>query len=188
MKNRKVKMHLMYILFLSLIMVGCKSKDKREKVTPEVKSEEVITLDFKTPIKKLDVKISLDTNTIKFGEEIRINLTVKNDRSKTVRFLFANPSKSFGPWATSASLIDIQTNTSMIKLANKAVLHSQVYFEEELEEHYVYLCPGESISGTFDLTTIVSLNDKDQLLSRGSYRLQLFYYSIPTNELEFRII
>jgi hypothetical protein len=114
-----------------------------------------------------------------------IHLEVKNLNSKTVKLLFNNPSSSFGPWATTGTLIDIKTNESKLKHANKASLQSQIYSEEDLKELYSFLKPGESISGKFNLTDIVSLNNYDRVLDTGEYRFQLSYYSVSSNELEF---
>ncbi|GAB5419183.1 MAG: hypothetical protein Crog4KO_25280 [Crocinitomicaceae bacterium] len=147
----------------------------------------VVTLDQLNALKEFKVDIGLDSTVFHYGENIEIKLTVKNECKNTVRFLFANPNNSFGPWATSATLVDLNSKKSKLKYPSKAVLQSQIYFEEDLVNYYRYLKHGESISGTFNLMDIVILVDEDQILSKGKYELQLFFHSIASNKLLFTV-
>jgi len=175
------------LLLISCITFSCVNKDTSPKLNSKSDSAELIELSPNGTNKNIRVSIKMDSYLLEYGEAIKINLEVKNQGKQTIKLLFENPNSSFGPWATSGMLIDSKTKSSKLKYSNRAVLQSSVFSDDELKDRYVYLKPDASIRGRFNLTDIVVLLETDQILDPGVYTLQLYYYSVPSNKLEFRV-
>jgi hypothetical protein len=131
MKITPTMTKLIGILFFCCLAISCKTKNIDSEMNAQVDSENIIELSQTDINKNLKVTIKMDSVLLEFGEEIKINLEIKNQNTNTVKLLFQNPSSSFGPWATTGSLINLKTNSSKLKYANKAVLQSQIYSEED---------------------------------------------------------
>lgn len=158
---------------------------------PEKDNNLTDTLSVQTKLNdnpKVDVKIYLPDTVLNSGDKININIKLTNLSSTSQRLLFDRPVTSTGgPWATSATVIDNKTKKTVLKHQNKAILSSQVYSEDQLKDEYYNLIPNQSIEGKYNLTDLVILNTDDNKLPKGSYTIQVFYYSNVSNSLTFTI-
>jgi len=136
----------------------------------------------------VDVKISLIDTVIKYGDKILLNISLTNNGNKEQKLLFDKPViTTGGPWETIGYVIDAKTKLSVLELNNKAMLCSQIITEDQLIDEYYHLKPGQSINRRYDLTDIVVINFKDDLLPRGTYEVQLLYYTNQSNIVTFKI-
>ncbi|MCH8555513.1 MAG: hypothetical protein LAT76_10160 [Schleiferiaceae bacterium] len=141
-----------------------------------------------TQIPKVDVKIAIANTQIFFGDEVVVRMQILNNSNIRQKLLYNQPKiPSGGPWATTGRVTDKATQLSVVKLENKALLGSHFYTDEELEGHYLTLDPADQLSGYHKLTDIVVLQALDNKLPVGTYDLQLFYYSVPSNVLTFTV-
>jgi hypothetical protein len=137
---------------------------------------------------KVDVKIGLNDSVTNKGEKIMLNIKLTNNESEIQKLLFDKPSGSTGgPWATTGKVTNLKTKSSVLKYENKAMLSSQIYTEDQLKDHYYNLQPGQSIEGNYALSDIVVFNSKDNVLTSGTYEVQLFYHINPSNAVRLRI-
>jgi hypothetical protein len=137
---------------------------------------------------KVDFKISLNDTVLNYGDIILLNISLTNNSNEVQKLLFDKPRVSTGgPWMTTGKVTDIKTKRSMLEYENKAMLGSQIYSEEELKDKYYYLKPGQTLNGKYELTDIVVFNSMDNLLPKGTYEVQLFYYLNPSNIVTIKI-
>ncbi|MFI2743332.1 hypothetical protein ACG2LH_11365 [Zhouia sp. PK063] len=137
---------------------------------------------------KVDVTIKLLNPYPNKNEKIMVLITIKNNSDTIQKVLFDEPRISTGgPWKTSATLVNLKNNKSMVKYMNKSILSSKVYFENELKSYYCYLRPNEMLQHKYAITDIILLNTNNFKLPSGKYRFQIFYYRNASNVLEFRV-
>jgi len=157
-------------------LTGCSTATKKSEI------DESDTSSLKQAIEnfpKVDMKISLIDTNLKYGDNILIDISLTNNGNDIQKLLFDKPTL----WATTGNVTDIKTKLSVLKYENKAMLSSQTYSEDELKDKYYYLEPGQTINGQYELTDIVVFNSADNSLPKGTYEVQLFYYSNPSNVL-----
>jgi hypothetical protein len=195
MRTKKAFMkHSFIIISLSYILLACNTdipnasssinKPHNEKIINDTLSIQAEQKDKP----KVEVKISFIDTTLKFGDNISINITLTNAGSTNQRLLFDKPNTGTGgPWGTSASVINTKTNKTAIQTENKAILSSQIYSEDKLHENYYNLIPNQSISRKYELTDIVVINNNDNKLPKGDYIIQLNYYNNISNSLTLTI-
>lgn len=137
---------------------------------------------------KVDVKISLVDTNLNYGDKISLSISLTNNENEEQKLLFDKPRVSTGdPWSTTGKVTDMNNKMSALKYGNKGMLSSQVYTEDELKDNYYYLDPGQTIKGHYELTDIVVFNSSDNLLHKGTYELQLFYHSNPSNVVKIKV-
>ncbi len=192
MESAIVWKKILFLLSMLCYLSGCISEVQKNEVAAS-KSEQYFAEDVsndpiipKSP--KLDVHIIMQDSILNNGDSVLLTITLSNDGSKIQRFLFDKPACSTGgPWGTTAKVVDKESGKSVLKYENKALLSSQIYTEEELQSHYYNLLPGQTIGKTYVLTDIVVFNESDYLIKAGTYEVQLFYYSNPSNVLTFTV-
>jgi len=138
----------------------------------------------------LFLKIALDKNKYKVGEEILITMAVKNVGKKKEKLIFE--AQSSFPWATRAILINTLSNKSAVKWQNVEI-SSQIYLEEQLTKYYYELEPGKSTLKKFKLSDIIVFNGivfngKGFTLPKGKYELEIEYYNNSSNKITFEVI
>lgn len=140
------------------------------------------------PSPTVEVKISLNDTSLTHGDSLLLNISLTNNSDNEQELLFDKPALSTGgPWATTGDVTDINTGLSVVENGNKVLRSSQIYTEEQLEDKYYHLKPGQTVDGTYLLTDIVVLNTSDKLLAKGMYEVQLFYHLNPSNVLTIKI-
>jgi hypothetical protein len=173
-------------IFLTINLTSCSTSTPKSEV---VKSD---TSSIKQTIEnfpKVEMKISLIDTNLNYGDKILLNISLTNNSNEEQKLLFDKPTVSTGgPWATTGKVMDIDKKTSVLKYENKAMLSSQLYTEDELKDKYYNLKPGQTINGQYELTDIVVFNYSNNSLPQGTYEVQLFYYSIPSNILTIKIL
>ncbi|MGV1011811.1 MAG: hypothetical protein ACOYBS_05125 [Flavobacterium sp.] len=136
---------------------------------------------------KLDVKISCD-NSVKYGQKLILEITLINNSKSNQKFLFDKPkSTTNGPWDTTLNIVDTNTNVSILKYQNKAILSSTAYREEQLKDYYYVLKPGEKISRRFDVLDLVVLDSSNDIINVGTYELQLYFGKNQSNKLNLNV-
>ncbi len=161
-------------------MTGCSSTSRPEKENKLTDTLSVQSTLDDNP--KVEVKISLIDSVVKRGDKVLINITLTNTDSTNQRLLFDKPIISTGgPWSTTSTVIDTKTNKSILKYENKAILSSQIYSKDHLTDKYYNLTPNQSINAEYELTDIVVFKTEDNLLPKGNYAIQIFYYSNISN-------
>ena len=146
------------------------------------------TPDLPSRVPKLHLEITMDESVINRGETIEIAMLVTNIDTCAYRLLLDHPQYSqFGPWATSASVID-STGKSMVKYEDASFLSSTLYLGSQLDSFEYILYPQKFIKHKAELQKIVRFDDPSNTLDVGSYRVQLLYYNIKSNLLSFEII
>lgn len=181
------------VTLLVTILFGCSLPHIQENSTqPEVfhwQKKDVFVSDTTIqdfPI--VDFKISIEDTVLNYGDKIVLNINLVNKNNQEQKLLFDKPAVSTGGiWMTSGSVINAETKESMLEYENKAILSSQIYFEEELKDKYYCLKPNQSIGGQYKLTDFVVFNSPENLLPKGIYKVQLFYYNNPSNIITVEI-
>jgi len=175
------------VVFISFISISC-SSNTEYSVPSEISTPlDTIEIAHSGPITDLIHRVKLISKNIKPKDDIILNIQVKNIGSKIIKLLFDRPETQFGPWATSAILIDHSTRQSVLEYENRSVLSSQLYTSEDLFPHYYYLKPNDSLNKDFTLRSIVGIDSKDGTLAPGHYNLQLYYYGLQSNSLQLQI-
>lgn len=141
---------------------------------------------IESPHVTVNIKLSKDTFAIDETRDIGINIKLTNDSSAAQEVLFDQMHVSTGgPWWTSAKVVDIKTNQSVLQNENAGILSSQTYSTKELKAKSYQLAAGKSIEKEYKLTNIVVY--KNNKLSPGTYAVQLFYQNNTSNQVTFTV-
>ncbi len=173
------------VIILIIKLTSCSTATQKSEIVNSDTSSVKQTIEN---FPNVDVKISLIDTVLKYGDNISLNISLTNNSNEEQKLLFDKPTVSTGgPWATTGNVIDSKTKLSVLKYENKAILSSQIYSEDQLKDNYYYLKPGQAINGKYELTDIVVINSSDNLLPKGTYELQLFYHSNPSNVVTIKV-
>ncbi|MEG0931771.1 MAG: hypothetical protein RSD53_10240 [Algoriella sp.] len=135
----------------------------------------------------LDVIISSD-NSIKYGQNLILEITLINNSNSPQKFLFDKPkTNTNGPWDTTLNIVDTKTKTSVLKYQNKAILSSNAYKQEQLKDYYYILKPGDKITKKFDVLDLVVLDSPNQSINVGTYELQLYFGNNQSNKFTLNV-
>lgn len=167
-----------------LLVLSCNSS--QEKVNHKFQQQPDVTPTVVSPL--VDVKIEAIDTLIQKGEEILLNITLINTNNESQKLLFDKPNSGFGPYRTFAKVINTASEVSALKLNNKAILSSNAYTEDQLEDFHTEIQPGDSITCQYNLSNLVIFSGNQNKLETGEYSIQLFYDSIPSNILSIRIV
>jgi hypothetical protein len=116
-------------------------------------------------------------------------MKLTNNTDETQKLVVFSPSiLTTGPWGPAAEVIDLSTHKSVLTVANRAFLSSQIYTQDQLKDKYIYLCKGKSISYKYRLLDIAVINWTHVSLPKGTYELQVFYSGNSSNKIRFCII
>jgi hypothetical protein len=135
----------------------------------------------------VDIEISMPDSVFSFGDSLPITIILKNSTDTVVKLLFDKPVTTGSPWNTFVTLTDALSGKSVVKLGNLGVLSSQTYSEKDLEPYRITLAPGQSYSKDYDLSAIVIFDTEGYDLHRGTYDLQLLYYSNKSNTIRLTV-
>ena len=175
-------------IFLIVLMICCASCSCRAQKIDDTKSHVL------PPSQKIEKRpnvgfdVLLKDSVFNYGDKIFLTLSVTNISSDEQKLLFNKPRVSTGgPWETTGNITDMRTGKSVLKYTNRTILSSQIYTEDQLRDNFYFLKPGQTISGIYELNDIVVVNAPNSLLPKGAYRVQLFYYGIPSREVIIKI-
>ena len=137
---------------------------------------------------KVSVNAKLKSDTLKYGQDISVFITLTNKTNSTQSVWFDRPKSSTGgPAWTAVQLTNKKTGRSVLKYQNKAILSSQLYSAEQVKEFSYHLKPDEKVSGQFSLyNLVVLLNDKENL-DIGDYEMQVYYCSNASTKISFTV-
>lgn len=169
-----------YLSFLVIGLTNCLVNTSKSDINKE-KEQEFNQLIDSFPIVEVHIQLN---DTISYGEEITLKAQLTNNKTVAQQIIFDKPAI---PWAIGATVINTGTLKSVLKYDNRGILSSQLYTQQELKDMSSYLEPGQSIQQQFTLADIVVLNTKNTSLKSGTYSIQLFYYSNPSNTTTFTI-
>jgi hypothetical protein len=137
---------------------------------------------------KVTVTIAISDTVVKYGDNVMITMSLTNTAKSGQRLLFDRPAVSTGgPWSTTGWVIDKATRKSILRYQNKAILSSEIFEEDELQDSYYYLEAHQTISKQYELNDIVVFDTENYVLPRGTFEVQLFYYSNPSNVITVRV-
>ncbi|MFT3904372.1 MAG: hypothetical protein QM727_14475 [Niabella sp.] len=136
----------------------------------------------------VDVTAKLAADTLTFGREILVTITLTNKSQTTKSVWFDKPQlNTGGPAATSVKLTNRKTGESVLKYENKAILISQAYTNDQIKSNAYLLKPGDNISGEFSLYSLVVLPGNKKYLDKGDYEMQVFYCKNKSDKLCFSV-
>lgn len=137
---------------------------------------------------EVTVTVSLPKDTFKLGEDVQVNITLRNTTVRPQSIWFDKPKISTGgPAWTTVALTDRRTGKSVLKYANKALLSSQAYSTQQVKAFLYPLKPGQSVSGLFSLYDLVVTNTENYKLDKGTYTMQIFYATNSSNIISFTV-
>lgn len=174
-------MKIIGILVLLMNLICCTTNSKKNVID---RVDTTATISKKDDEPKVDVKITLIDSVLNFGDSVLLDICLLNNGSEVQELLFDKP---YGPWATSAKVIDLRTKMSALKYESQSLLSSKVYTNEDLKGKYYYLKPGQTILRKYSLSDVVVYKSTNNELPKGTYQVQLFYYSNPSNILKLTI-
>lgn len=163
--------NIFYATILTFCLISCSTTSQKDDVA---QSQQQIT----NNIPKVDVEIRINDTIANYGDKIMLSIKLTNKENEVQKILFDKPTGK--PWATTINIINHETK-ELVKCKNIGNLSSQIYLKEQLKEHYYYLKPEQTINGQYELADIVLLDFPDNLLQKGRYEIQLFYYENPSN-------
>lgn len=127
-------------------------------------------------------------DTFNSKDDIQIKMVLTNHSKTNQKVLFDKPkSTTGGPAWTSVSLTDKKTGKSVLKYANKRILESQIYNEEQLKDKYHNLKPGQFLTGQYSLFDLAVTTTENYKLVKGTYDIQIFYCGRQSNILTFTV-
>lgn len=174
-----------FLIFLTICLSNCSTTVREKEVVHADPAYAIQTID-KNP--QLDCKITLLDSVLNYGDKIWLDISLTNNSDEMQKLLFDKPATTTGgPWATSGKVQDIHRKISVLAYENKALLSSKIHLVAELEDKYYHLKPGQTINGQYALTDIVVFNTSDNTLPKGTYEVQLFNHSNPSNVVTLRI-
>jgi hypothetical protein len=137
---------------------------------------------------KVDLKIKLSKDTFNIKDDIQIEMLLTNNSKTNQKFLFDKPKSSTGgPAWTWVSLTNVETKKSALKYANKKILESQIYTEEQLKDKYYVIKPGQTLKRKYSLYDLAVTTLESYQLEKGTYELQITYCNSSSNNLIFTI-
>lgn len=172
-------------VLLIISLASCSTATQKNKIVNSDTSSAKQTIEN---YPKVDFKISLNDAILNYGDKILLNISLTNNSNEEQKLLFDKPVTSTGgPWATTGIVTDVNKKISVLKYNNKGILSSNAYMDDELKDKYYYLKPGQVINRKYELTDIVVFNTAENTLPKGTYEVQLFYHSNPSNVLTIKI-
>ena len=94
------------------------------------------------------------------------------------------------PIGTGVSIID-SNNTELTSQVSNHILSSQLFTPEDLKDYEIDLKPNQTKEYSVDLLKIPILKQTESntksTLPKGKYKIQVFYYSKMSKEIEIEI-
>jgi hypothetical protein len=176
-------------MFTSLLVssLGCDQNDSTECTETIHLVEDYFRVDT---VKTCSIKIEINPihNSYTFAEPIDFTVEVLNIDTVCCRLVYYYPDYStFGPWTMMANLVQEPEIRDVLEYPNKSILSSQLYFNETIQDHAQVLQPGSSITDTISLSDI-SIYKVGEYLPKGEYLLNVYYYGISSNYINFEVI
>ena len=122
------------------------------------------------------------------GKSIEIKLIWKNESDKTEKIMIRDYWEH--PIGTGASIMDLN-NVELTSQISSHILSSQLFSPDDLKEYEIELKPNETKEYSVDLLKIPILKQTEsnpkRSLQKGKYKIQVFYYSKMSEEIEIEI-
>ncbi|UKM66188.1 hypothetical protein GSB9_02767 [Flavobacteriaceae bacterium GSB9] len=119
---------------------------------------------------------------------IEIKLIWKNKSQNTEKIMIRDYWEH--PIGTGASIMDLK-NVELTSQVSNHILSSQLFTPEDLKEYEVHLKPNEIKEYSVDLLKIPILkkteSNSKNTLPKGKYKIQVFYYSRMSDQIEIEI-
>jgi hypothetical protein len=171
------------LMLTAMMLIGFASCEEATEKAVEENQEELTTpgVDLgETP--KVSVHVAFDDSVFREGEDPGFTMTLVNGTDSTQRFVFDQlKSPAGGPWHTTADVKSLQPGGAALRYIQNIVMGSQAYKQEELTQYEYELVPGDSVSGHFTLSNIISLRTEDHRLAKGKYEIQFYFAGTKAN-------
>ncbi len=136
---------------------------------------------------KVSIFISLKKDTVLSSNDLLIYFKMLNSTNKTQKVLIGHPAIStLNDWNTSAKISE-KKSRRLLQYTNRYMMNSHISPEDELKDMLRNLPAGDSLVVTYKLTDIVAFFGTNGALSKGSYKLQLFYGDVASNKVKFYV-
>lgn len=138
----------------------------------------------------LTITISMRQAVVRTIYDLKISLIITNKGYRTQSFLFDSPRRaSGGIWAASCTVYD-GNGHSVLKFPYNNMPEKKTYTGRELEKFWYTLKPKEWLMKSYDVTSLVTFEDKyanSGRLPPGKYYLQLNIQGNPSNIVSFTV-
>ena len=184
-----VKLNRVFVLSAVFLLFTCSQPNSASDHNKNHQSELCrVVPDFSKNVPKLEFKISMEDSNIERGDKIEILMQVRNIDTCAYRLLLNHPQHAqYGPWATSATVVKSSTGMSVVEYEDASILSSTLYLESQLDSFKYILHPNTLARHEAELNEIVMFNQMNKVLDTGTYKVQLRYYDVKSNELSFTI-
>ncbi|NQZ48034.1 MAG: hypothetical protein HRT63_10990 [Erythrobacter sp.] len=122
------------------------------------------------------------------GKPIEIKLIWKNKSNSNEKIMIRDYWEH--PIGTGASIMDLN-NVELTSQISSHILSSQLFSPDDLKEYEIELKPNETKEYSVDLLKIPILKQTESnpksTLPKGKYKIQVFYYSKMSKEIEIEI-
>ena len=122
------------------------------------------------------------------GKPIEIKLIWKNESEKTEKIMIRDYWEH--PIGTGASIMDLD-NVELTSQISSHILSSQLFSPDDLKEYEIELKSNDTKEYSVDLLKIPILKQTESnpksTLPKGKYKIQVFYYSKMSKEIEIEI-
>jgi hypothetical protein len=134
------------------------------------------------------VEVNLPKTRFKFGEDIFVTITLRNNTRKIQFVYWDRPLNSMGdPAWTFVQLLDKNSKKSVTEYDSRNVFISQSLTIEEIYKDGYRLKPSDYITNQFSLANLVVLKAKKQKLPKGDYEMQVIYDTNQSNIIDFTV-
>jgi len=206
--NIAMNLPLAILIIGSTIMLGCgqSSTNKSGNITSEQAAVDTFIKGFNNPIDlppggiklppldslrtpNVAVEVYLAKTKFKFGEDILVTITLRNNTNKVQSVFFDRQLHNHDyPAMTSVKLINKVSGKSVLKYDSWAFLSSDLLSIEEIIAFSYRLNPTQHISNRFSLASLAPFKSMEPNLPKGSYELQIFYWSNGSNIIDFMVL
>ncbi len=118
------------------------------------------------------------------NQPIKVKLFWKNESNKVEKIMIYNYWEH--PLGVSVSIKNMD-NEELTKYHSSHFLSSKLFSANHFKQYEINLKPNEIKEYVVDLLKIPTLKSKNSFLPKGKYRIQVFYYSMKSDEVEIEV-
>ena len=164
---------------------GVKQDAQKEKLNSELNAQ--IQFSGYPTSDKVEFNIEAEKEYYE-GKPIEIKLIWKNESNIAEKIMIRDYWEH--PIGTGASITDLN-NVKLTSQISSHILSSQLFSPDDLKDYEIELKPNETKEYSVDLLKIPILKQTESnpksTLPKGKYKIQVFYYSKMSKEIEIEI-
>ncbi|MCA6363704.1 MAG: hypothetical protein IM638_11760 [Bacteroidetes bacterium] len=176
------------VFLFSLFIISCNDKPKSYYLSDIYLDTDLQQSEI-TDTPDVKVYIMIPDSDFKAGDDIPITVSLTSTSDSVQKILFEKPGfDAYGLWRTSLNIEEVKTGNSVIKYNSKGILNSKCYMPDELKKFYQELLPGKSVSRTCKISDLTIVNNSDNRLMPGTYKISVSYYNKTSNEIVIEVM